>query len=262
MCSVRSHIFFLCCCPPSHATVNTTNVALETEPETLLEAAHLGVSGPLWGPRAPCSPATCAQAAKLLSAFGYHSNAQHVPKQDASGLIQPQGVDIMAAMIYPARRKAELKKGCQQQSRAPAKSEEETLCVLCLCFVRRTLSIEGTGQSRSAWPMKSAAKATVATGGGLGFSNCRRKERRSIFYEKKNKTISLLKHGLLSTWLSAPWLHKWRRGVCNFLLSSGQAVHSLIYFNPWFPTIEALPVLFSLPYASPFWLRYSGHDIE
>lgn len=187
MCSVRSHIFFLCCCPPSHTTVNTTNVALETEPETLLEAAHLGVSGPLWGPGAPCSPAACAQAAKLFSASGYHSNAQHVPKQDASGLIQPQGVDIMAAMIYPARRKAELKKGCQQQSRAPAKSEEETLCVLCLWFIRRTLSIEGTGQSRSAWPMKSAAKATVATGGGLGFSNCRRKERRSIFYEKKIK---------------------------------------------------------------------------
>lgn len=43
---------------------------------------------------------------------------------------------------------------------------------------------------------------------------------------------------------------------------SGQSVHSLVYFNPWFPTREALPVLFSPSYASLFWLRCSGHDIE
>lgn len=43
---------------------------------------------------------------------------------------------------------------------------------------------------------------------------------------------------------------------------SGQAVHSLVYFNPCFPTVEALPVLFAPSYASPFWLRCSGHDVE
>lgn len=114
---------------------------------------------------------------------------QYAPKQAASGLIWSQWVDIMAVMIYPARRKAELRKGCQQQSRAPAKSEEETPCVLCCCCYWRTLSVKRTCQSGSAWPMKFAAKAIMATGGGVGFPNCRRKESRGIFYKKKKKSL-------------------------------------------------------------------------
>jgi len=50
-------------------------MALETEPETLLEAAHLRGSGTLRGSGPPYSPPTHAQAFEPFSAFGYPSNA-------------------------------------------------------------------------------------------------------------------------------------------------------------------------------------------
>lgn len=107
--------------------------------------------------------------------------------------------------------KADLGKGCQQQSRASAKFKEETPCVLCLCYwsvlPRGVSQSVGTGQPR--WPVLWNLQSTPSQVEEWDFLTAR---------EKKPKIINLLKHGLPFTWLSAPWLHKWNRDFCYFLL--------------------------------------------
>lgn len=138
---MRSHIFFLGCCPPSYTIVNTTNVALVTEPETLLEAAHLGVSGPLWGLGPPHSPATHAQAAEPFSALGYHSNTTICTQAGCfrANLVPVSGYH--GSDDIPCKTQSRVEEGLPTAKQGPSQVwGGDTMCFVLLLLLEDSLS--------------------------------------------------------------------------------------------------------------------------